>query len=109
LAGELTQVFRGNAGAEADLARNLQQLSAAQSEDQKRAAVRNIVGLLNSRIEELGQQYSQGMGKTTDPYSLLNPHALAVLKKVAPDIQVANLPPAQTPAPADGWSIEEVP
>jgi hypothetical protein len=82
LAGELTQVFRGSGGAEADIARFLRELDSAQSEPQKRAAVANIVGLLNSRIEELGQQYTQGMGKTTDPFTLLNPHAAEILRHI---------------------------
>lgn len=103
LAGELTQVFRGNSGAEADLARFLQELDAANSTEQKTAAVRNIVGLLNSRIEELGQQYSQGMGKITDPYSLLNPHAAEVLRGVMGGGKQGK------GAQKAGWAIEEVP
>lgn len=103
LAGELTQVFRGNAGAEADLNRNLAQLSAAQSTEQKKAAVKNVVGLLSSRIDELGQQYSQGMGRTVDGLHLLNPHAAAVLQRVS-GVTI----PADTEQPQSGWSIKRV-
>jgi hypothetical protein len=109
LAGELTQVFRGNSGAEADLNRNLAQLSAAQSTEQKQAAMENITGLLNSRIEELGQQYSQGMGRTVDPFTLLNPHAAAVMAKIhggKPSQNVANAPDQQHPNV--GWTVTRI-
>jgi len=75
LASELTQVFRGSGGAEADVKRYLEELSPNASMEQKQAAVKNIAGLLQSRLEAVGDQYKQGMGKTIDPLQLLNPHA----------------------------------
>lgn len=75
LASELTQVFRGSGGAEADIARELEHLSPNASEAQKRASVKNIAELLNSRLEALGDQYKQGMGVAKDPLELLHPKA----------------------------------
>jgi hypothetical protein len=75
LASELTQVFRGSGGAEADVKRYLSELSPSASMEQKQAAIKNIAGLLQSRLEAVGDQYKQGMGKTIDPVQLLNPHA----------------------------------
>jgi hypothetical protein len=75
LASELTTVFRGSGGAEADVKRYLEQLDPNASAAQKKAAVQNITQLLHSRLNALGEQYSQGMGKTQDPFQLLTPEA----------------------------------
>ncbi|MGV0964192.1 MAG: hypothetical protein ACOYBT_09910 [Polynucleobacter sp.] len=75
LASELTQVFRGAGGAEADIKRELDHLTPNASLEQKQAAVRNIAGLLKSRLDSLGDQYAQGMGTTAKSLKLLNPHA----------------------------------
>jgi hypothetical protein len=85
LASELTQVFRGAGGAEADIKRELEHLTPNASMEQKQAAVRNVAGLLKSRLDALGDQYSQGIGTTAKPLQLLNPHArdaYAVLSKL---------------------------
>jgi hypothetical protein len=83
LASELTQVFRGSGGAEADVKRYLEELDVDASKEQKTAAVKNIVDLLHSRLEAIGDQYNQGMGTTKDPLTLLNPKAQAVLAKIS--------------------------
>lgn len=83
VASELTQVFRATGGAEADVKRFLADLSVNASEEQKRAAFKNLSGLLQSRLNALGDQYNQGMGTTRDGLSLLNPKASAVLGAVS--------------------------
>lgn len=83
LASELTQVFRGSGGAEADVKRYLSELDVNASKAQKQAAVKNIVDLLSSRTSAIGDQYNQGMGTTADPLTLLNPKARAVLENIA--------------------------
>ena len=75
LASELTQVFRGSGGAEADIKRELEHLSPNASEEQKKATIRNVAGLLKSRLDSLSDQYHQGMGTASQPLQLLNPHA----------------------------------
>ena len=108
LASELTQVFRGGGGAVSDIARELEHLSANGSEEQKRTAIRNIGGLLKSRLDALGDQYQQGMGTTAQPFQLLNPHAkaaYAALAGLAGDPAHPGTPPAaggQPPAHPDG-------
>ena len=82
LASELTQVFRGSGGNEADIKRYIDQLNPDASTVQKKAAVKNIVDLLNSRTEAIGDQYNQGMGTTADPLTLLNPKAADVIKRI---------------------------
>jgi len=83
LASELTQVFRGSGGAEADVKRYLSELNPNASLEQKKAAINNIVDLLQSRLAAIGDQYNQGMGKTEDPLTLLNPKAQNVIKGLA--------------------------
>lgn len=83
LASELTQVFRGSGGAEADIKRYLDELNVNGSQEQKTAAIKNIATLLHSRTAAIGDQYNQGMGTTADPLTLLNPTAQGVLKHLS--------------------------
>lgn len=82
LSTELTQVFRGAGGAEADVERELEHLTPNASKEQKLATIKNIAELLRSRVNALGDQYTQGMGKTTDGLTLLNPHAQKVFNSL---------------------------
>jgi len=82
VASELTQVFRGSGGAEADVKRYLSELSVDASEEQKKEAVKNIVGLLNSRLEAIGDQYTKGMGTSAQPLKVLDAHAQHFLDKL---------------------------
>ena len=97
LASELTAVFRGQGGAEADVKRYLDELDPNASAEQKKAAVKNIVELLASRTAAIGDQYNQGMGTTADPLTLLNPHAQEVLKRLT-----GSGAPGVTPGAAKG-------
>lgn len=96
LASELTTVFRGQGGAEGDVVRNLQSLDEDASAAQKKAALSNAVELLNSRLNALGEKYNQGMGTTSDPLTLLNPHAAATLQQ----LRGAGSAPVQTTVPS---------
>lgn len=80
LASEATRVFRGDSGAEADVNRYLQQLSANGSREQKQAVLRNLAGLFNSRIEQLGSMYNKGMGTTDQPLPMLNPNTSRIME-----------------------------
>lgn len=98
LASELTAVFRGTGGAEADVKRYLAELSPNASLEQKKAAVKNITELLASRTAAIGDQYNKGMGKTEDPLTLLDPRAASVLQHLsggAPQAQTAHPAPVQ--------------
>jgi hypothetical protein len=80
LAGELTAVYRGAGGAEADIQRYIQQLNPNASKAQKDGAIRNIVGLLKSRLDALNDQYRQGMGTTAQQLQLLDPQAQLIVQ-----------------------------
>lgn len=86
LSGELTQVYRQSGGAEADIQRYLSELSPNASREQKQAAVKNMLGLLKSRLDALNDQYVKGMG--TDKYQLpiLDDHAKKVIGAVDPTL-----------------------
>lgn len=112
LATELTAVFRGSGGAEADVARYLSQLNVNGSQEQKKGAVNNIVELLNARLSAIGDQYNQGMGTTEDPLTLLNPKAQAVIARLsgAQQTDAASVShPSGAAAPNAGWTVKKVP
>jgi len=73
VANELTRVFRGTGGAEADIQAWKKQLDSSNSPSALHSTVRQMAELINSRMEALGEQYNQGMGTTKDPIQLLTP------------------------------------
>jgi|GEM_PF-6158569 len=109
VAAELTRVFRGGQGAEADVKGWQAQLDASKSPQQLHAVVSQMASLLASRVNALGDQYNQGMGTTRDGLSLLHPTAAAVLARLGGEdgneaaakagfYQNAHLPPQEADA-----------
>lgn len=82
VADELTRAFRGSGGNVHDLVQWESAINAAGSPAQLKAAIKQAVDLLHSRIEAVGDQYNRGMGKTTDPLELLSPKAKASILKL---------------------------
>lgn len=97
LASELTTVFRGAGGAEADVKRYLDQLSVNASESQKRGAIKNLTDLLDSRLQAIGDQYDQGMGKSSDPLMLLSSKAADTLQA----LRSGKIPTSKPLAPSE--------
>jgi hypothetical protein len=79
---ETVRVFRGGVGSAGDINEWTDKLNAADSPKQLHAVVSELAGLLDSRLQAVGEQYSKGMGTTTDPFTLLNPHAAEVFKQL---------------------------
>jgi hypothetical protein len=76
LASELAAVFKGKgASSETEVSKFYDMLDPNMSTAQKTSVARAVVNMLNSRIDELGQQYNQGMGTTKEGIELLNPIA----------------------------------
>jgi hypothetical protein len=73
VANELTRVFRGTGGAEADIQGWMKQLDASDSPEALHAVVRSMATLMESRLQALGEQYQQGLGVSKDPITLLTP------------------------------------
>ncbi|KRA62162.1 hypothetical protein ASD89_24065 [Caulobacter sp. Root656] len=95
VANELTKVFRGSNGAEADVQGWLKQLDSTKSPVELHATVRSMIDGMNSRLDALGEQYTQGMGRKTDGIGLLSPHARDQLRKLQAGTTAAAGPPAK--------------
>ena len=81
---ELEKAFRGSNGTQAGIEEWTKALNSSQSPQQLRAVIGQMVDLLGSRVNALGEQYKQGMGRTIDGITLLDPHAQAVYSALAP-------------------------
>jgi hypothetical protein len=93
LAGELTAVYRGAGGAEADIKRYIDQLSPSASLAQKRGSIQNIANLLKSRLDAIGDQYSKGMGASSQPLQILDHEAQSTLAKIDGKADDRSAPP----------------
>lgn len=76
---ELTRVYRGTGGSEADIKTWSDQLNAANSPQQLHSVIGRIGDLLESKINAMGETYNQGMGTTANPMNLVTPHAQQTL------------------------------
>lgn len=103
VANELTKVYRGTGGAEADIQGWMKQLDAASSPAALKATVKAMVTGLKSRIDSLGVTYSQGMGKTTDPFTLLTPRAKTVFERLYGSGEDDGSAPASNSG--QGWKV----
>lgn len=96
LAGELAALFKGKgASAESEVNTWKDLLDAGNSNEQKLGEARKISELLKSRLDELNQQYKQGMGTTATPFEALNPLAADAYKRLS------IIGKAITPAPSN--------
>jgi hypothetical protein len=117
VAHELRAVFaNAGGGTQAELEQNLKELSSSASTPQKRAAIQNIAQLVHGRFGILQDKYSQGMGRTEDPFATSYPGAESTILKLsggtanqpqttAQPTQSAPSAPGASPA---GWSISRV-
>jgi hypothetical protein len=80
---ELERAFRGSAGSLAGIRDWEKSLNSSQSPEQLRAAITQMVDLLGSRINALGEQYTAGMGRSIDGINLLDSHARAAFKRLS--------------------------
>lgn len=106
VANELTRVFRGTGGAEADIQGWMKQLESTGSPEALHKVVQSMAELINSRIEALGEQYSQGMGTTKEPITLLTPDKQKAFQRLMGG-QAQSAPSGGAAAPA-GWSVKRV-
>jgi hypothetical protein len=83
VAPEITKIWRGAGGAEADIKRDIDSLSNANTPEQLHSAIRNIAGLMESKLEANANQYKQGMGTTQQNVEFIIPQAKAQLDLLA--------------------------
>lgn len=95
LAGELAALFKGKgASAEGEVKGWMDQLSPNMSNDQKMGTARTLSELLKSRLDELHQQYKQGMGTSAIPFEILNKDAASAYKALSTLGKTVNPQPA---------------
>jgi hypothetical protein len=102
VANELMKVFRGTGGSLAEIEDWKNNISSADSPEQLQAVIQQGIGLLNSRLEAMGQQYNQGMGHDSDPLTFLSPHALEVFNHLGPGGDMQLPPPGVGPDNGSG-------
>lgn len=79
---ELERAYRGSGGSEGSLQRWQSALAGTNGYNQQKAAIKELATLLNSKIDSLGDQYSKGMGTTSNGLQLLSPKAQAVFSRL---------------------------
>ena len=79
--GELVKAFNGHVS-EGQLKEWEETIDAANSPAQLKAATKTLTELLGSKINALGEQYSNGMGKAVDGITLLNPKSQESYNKI---------------------------
>lgn len=82
VADEMAKVFRGGGLSDAETRQWKENISAANSPEQLRGAINTAVGLMESRLNALGEQRNKGMSTQTEPMALLNDKSRATLDKV---------------------------
>lgn len=95
VANEIVKVLRGTNGAEGDIKYWRDQLDSAKSPVALNGVADSMLGAMQSRLEALGAQYSQGMGKVVDPLTLLTPHSQAMLKTLQGSAASGSTPSGQ--------------
>lgn len=84
VATELAKTFQGGAPHQAEIKSALDNLSAANTPEQTRAAIKSAVELVGSRLGELHDQYQQSLGKEKQG-SWLNPRSAAIIRQFGID------------------------
>jgi hypothetical protein len=97
---ELAKVFRqtGMSQTEIEAWKNI--LSSSNSPAQMKAAIEQATSLLEGRLQAVGEQFSRGMGKTTDPVSFLDVKAKKVFERLKAGEDPNDAAPAKA-APVD--------
>lgn len=92
---ELTRVYRGTGGSEADIKTWADALSTADSPQQLQGTIAKISELLNSKISALGDQYTKGMGTIAGQQDFVSPAAHSALERIAKRSGMNVAPPTQ--------------
>ncbi len=108
LAEETTRFYRGAGGAEADVSRNMGNLSANLSSVQKGAGTANTVHLIYGKLAPMVEQYNKTMGTDFPTSHFLSKDAISTIRRMGynPDTgekteqpQAGNLP--------QGWKVRQ--
>lgn len=100
VAQELTRVYRGSGGNQADIQRDLDSLNANASPKQFEGIFSNLGELLKGKIDALQDQYKRGMGTAAKDTSFYTPQSAEAFKKFGLDIGGTPAAPEPTLATA---------
>lgn len=101
VASELTKVFRGSGGSEADVRGWQQNIDSAGSPEQLKGAITQAIDLMGSRLQALQSQYEKGVGKPAD-FKFLTPKSEQILQRLSdgqPTTTGGGAPASAIPAP----------
>lgn len=87
VAHELTKVFRGSGGAEADVQGWMKQLDSSNSPTELHATVHDMVEAMGAQAQSLADKYKQGMagGDAYHPLTVLSPANQRIFSRLAQD------------------------
>ncbi len=103
---EATKFYRGTGGSEADLKRDIDNLSTASSPQQLREAINQHVQLMQSKINALQDRWRQGMGPNAGDFPIIQAESQKALDRIAQRASGQQAPQTSA-APqvgADGWT-----
>lgn len=103
LAGELPKAFNGGQTAEGDRAKYRAMLDINKSPEEKKAAVKSLMELMQGRLGAIADTYNQGMGTAREGIHFLSPENQEIftrLKNGNPASSPTDLPHVATPADA---------
>lgn len=115
---EATKFYRGTGGTEADIQRDLGNLSPNMSPTQLHTALQTQVELLQSKINALQDRWKQGMGPLVSDFPIIQPDSQGALSKIAQRAGVAptntastqqsqaGAPATPAPAPSQGSRVQ---
>jgi len=106
LAEETTKFYRGSGGAEADVTRNMSNLSPNLSAAQKSAGVQNTVDLIYGKLAPMVEQYNKATGYNYPVSHFLSKQAVSTMTRMGYDPDTgekiaAPSSPAPAPSPQD--------
>lgn len=82
VADEMAKVFRGSGLSDAETRQWKENISAAGSPEELRGAISTAIGLMESRLNAMGEQRNKGMSTQTEPTALLTDKSRETLEKV---------------------------
>jgi hypothetical protein len=84
IAGEMERLLAGGHGAESSKAYWMERLDPKQGPTKVRAALDEVMNLMEGRLSTIAEAKDRAWGGSTDPYSLLSPKANETIKACAP-------------------------
>lgn len=83
---ELTRVWRGTGGSEADIQERLKVLDSSNSPQQLKGALRETAQMVKGKIDAFSDQYRRGMGTAAEDKNFYTPETINIFKSLGVDI-----------------------